>query len=82
MRQIIEYDGQTDAGIDSYVIDGSRKGRHLIVGSVEFIQDTKRKGAPDIHDDKGRGLRIVHIGRATDTGRDQWVEHIEIGGEA
>jgi hypothetical protein len=82
MKQVIEHYGKTDEGIDSYVIDGTIRGRHLTIESVKYIKRTMRDGAPDNHDEKGRGYRIVHIGRSTDSGSDQWVEHIELADPA
>ena len=82
MKQVIEHVGQTDAGIDSYVIDGTMTGRHLTIESIKCIKWTMRQGEADTHDEKGLGYRIVHIGRGTDKGSDQWVEHIEIADPA
>jgi len=79
MKQIIEHDGQSDGGIDRYVIDGSRGGRNLTRESVAYIRQTMRRGEPDVVQD-GRHYRIIHLERGTPTGSDQWTSHIEIMG--
>jgi hypothetical protein len=79
MKQVIHYAGTNNLETDLYVIDGSRKGRHLTRDSIAYILRTMRKGGPDVIAE-GIPYRIVNVTRANLEGPDQWTAHIRIGG--
>ena len=76
MKQIIDYMGRSVDGIDSYVIDGSRKGRHLTRESMAYIMRTLSVGGSDVHTELDRYYRIAHVSRCTDSGGDSWTIHV------
>ena len=76
MKQIIDYMGKAVDGVDCYMIDGSRQGRHLTRESMAYVRRTLSVGGADIHTELDLYYRIAHVSRCTYGGTDEWVIHV------